>query len=286
MIGAVVAAACSGPPTKAPVDRRRDERGAGALLGVQQHEPARADGHGGVGHRERGARGDARAARRTPCPAARVAARTRAVLGPGGDAPCRPTRARGAGGRRCPSLIAGATRTGVQTPPLAQAEVGESASRAVATRSQRRRIPGSLDHGRCRVPWTLGPSCVASARGTSFSSRTDELEERRMGRTIGLTVNGRRVEGDVEPRLLLVQFLRDAARAHGHARRLRHVLVRRLHGAHRRRGREVVHRARGAGRRQRGDHDRGPRAGRRAASRCSGPSTRSTRSSAATARRA
>ena len=30
-----------------------------------------------------------------------------------------------------------------------------------------------------------------------------------MGRTIGLTVNGRRVEEDVEPRLLLVQFLRD-----------------------------------------------------------------------------
>ena len=30
-----------------------------------------------------------------------------------------------------------------------------------------------------------------------------------MGRTIGLTVNGRRVEEEVEPRLLLVQFLRD-----------------------------------------------------------------------------
>ena len=30
-----------------------------------------------------------------------------------------------------------------------------------------------------------------------------------MGRTIGLTVNGKRVEEDVEPRLLLVQFLRD-----------------------------------------------------------------------------
>jgi isoquinoline 1-oxidoreductase alpha subunit len=30
-----------------------------------------------------------------------------------------------------------------------------------------------------------------------------------VGRTIGLTVNGRRVEEDVEPRLLLVQFLRE-----------------------------------------------------------------------------
>jgi len=29
------------------------------------------------------------------------------------------------------------------------------------------------------------------------------------GRIIGLTVNGRRVEEDVEPRLLLVQFLRE-----------------------------------------------------------------------------
>jgi aerobic carbon-monoxide dehydrogenase small subunit len=35
-----------------------------------------------------------------------------------------------------------------------------------------------------------------------------------MGRTIGLTVNGRRVEEDVEPRLLLVQFLRGACTVH------------------------------------------------------------------------
>ena len=36
-----------------------------------------------------------------------------------------------------------------------------------------------------------------------------------MARTIGLTVNGRRVEEDVEPRLLLVQFLRDQLRLTG-----------------------------------------------------------------------
>jgi hypothetical protein len=37
--------------------------------------------------------------------------------------------------------VAGATRTGVHTPPLAHAEVGESASRAAATKSLRKRIP-------------------------------------------------------------------------------------------------------------------------------------------------
>ena len=76
---------------------------------------------------------------------------------------------------------------------------------------------------------------------------------------IALTVNGARHEADVEPRQLLVYFLRDAARAEGDERRLRHVLVRRVHGAARRRVGQVVHGARRPGRRLRGDDDRGPR---------------------------
>jgi carbon-monoxide dehydrogenase small subunit len=51
--------------------------------------------------------------------------------------------------------------------------------------------------------------CSIGTRHLFLAVATDELEEDSVGRTIGLTVNGRRVEEDVEPRLLLVQFLRD-----------------------------------------------------------------------------
>src|SRR6476661_7100515 len=56
--------------------------------------------------------------------------------------------------------------------------------------------------------WTAVRPCVASARRRQFC-RTDEPRGGRVGRTISLTVNGRRVEEDVEPRLLLAQFLRE-----------------------------------------------------------------------------
>jgi aerobic-type carbon monoxide dehydrogenase small subunit (CoxS/CutS family) len=40
---------------------------------------------------------------------------------------------------------------------------------------------------------------------------------------VTMTVNGKAVSGTVDPRTLLVQFLRENAAAHRHARRLRHL---------------------------------------------------------------
>ena len=87
---------------------------------------------------------------------------------------------------------------------------------------------------------------------------------------IALTVNGARTEADVEPRQLLVYFLREHARAQGHERRLRHDIVRRVHRPPGRRVGQVVHRARGPGRRQRRHDDRGPRDRRRPPPRAAG----------------
>jgi carbon-monoxide dehydrogenase small subunit len=50
---------------------------------------------------------------------------------------------------------------------------------------------------------------IGAWAGEGPQSESDQIEGGRVGRTIGLTVNGRSVEEDVEPRLLLVQFLRD-----------------------------------------------------------------------------
>ena len=82
---------------------------------------------------------------------------------------------------------------------------------------------------------------------------------------ITVTVDGVDYSDDVEPRTLLVQYLREQLGQDRHRRRLRHEQLRRLHRPPRRPQREVVHRARRPGRRARGHHDRGPGAGRRAA---------------------
>ena len=75
---------------------------------------------------------------------------------------------------------------------------------------------------------------------------------------VSVTVNGSAATHDVEPRLLLVHYLRDDPGPHRHQRRLRHLVVRGLHRARRRRVGEVVHDARGPGRRPRDHHHRGP----------------------------
>ena len=67
---------------------------------------------------------------------------------------------------------------------------------------------------------------------------------------VTITVNGSEHAREVEPRLLLVHYLRETLGLTGHQRRLRHQPVRRLHRPARRQGREVLHRARGAGRRR------------------------------------
>ena len=60
-------------------------------------------------------------------------------------------------------------------------------------------------------------------------------EGNRMAR-VSITVNGKRRTADVEPRLLLVHFLREHLEPDRRARRLRHEPVRCLHGAGRRAG--------------------------------------------------
>ena len=70
--------------------------------------------------------------------------------------------------------------------------------------------------------------------------------------TLSLTVNGKKVTADVDPRTLLVDFLRNELGAHRHARRLRHRPVRRLHRASRRQRGQGVHDPRRAGERRRG----------------------------------
>ena len=64
---------------------------------------------------------------------------------------------------------------------------------------------------------------------------------------VTITVNGHTDSHEVEPRLLLVHYIRDVLGPDRHPRRLRHEQLRRVHGSDGRQGREVVHAARGAG---------------------------------------
>ena len=82
---------------------------------------------------------------------------------------------------------------------------------------------------------------------------------------VSMTVNGKVRKGQVDPRVLLVHFLREQPAPDRHAHRLRHHAVRRLHRPRRRPQREVLHAVRGAGRRLDDHDDRGPGARRRAA---------------------
>ena len=74
---------------------------------------------------------------------------------------------------------------------------------------------------------------------------------------VSVTVNGQTQTAEVEPRLLLVHFLRDTLGPDRHARRLRHVELRRMHRPSRRRLGQELHDPRGAGRRVERPHDRG-----------------------------
>ena len=149
----------------APATDGGDERRARALLGVQQHERARADGDGGVGHGERRARGDRARGAEARRRAARVAART--VLFSAQAATAVPSDSSAMRGRSAlPFATAGATRTGVQTPPAACAEAGASASRADRDQEPRAYASPQSSHGLSRILGRLARSCVASARGT------------------------------------------------------------------------------------------------------------------------
>ena len=64
---------------------------------------------------------------------------------------------------------------------------------------------------------------------------------------VTMRVNGQPQEHDVEPRTLLVHYLRDTARSHRHQHRLRHLVLRGVHRADRRRVGQVLHHAGGPG---------------------------------------
>ena len=74
---------------------------------------------------------------------------------------------------------------------------------------------------------------------------------------VRLTLNGRAVEGEAEPRMLLTDFLRHDTRHDRHACRLRARRVRRLHDRDRRRAGARLSHARRAGRRRAAPHRRG-----------------------------
>ena len=74
---------------------------------------------------------------------------------------------------------------------------------------------------------------------------------------ISMTVNGKKVEELVEPRTLLIHFLREQLQPHRSAYRLRYQPLRRLHGRSRRQVGEVLHHVRGAGERRGYPHHRG-----------------------------
>ena len=67
---------------------------------------------------------------------------------------------------------------------------------------------------------------------------------------VTLKVNGKAVEALVEPRTLLIHFLREQLNLTGPAYRLRHQPLRRLHRRSQRQVGEVLHHVRGAGRRR------------------------------------
>ena len=82
---------------------------------------------------------------------------------------------------------------------------------------------------------------------------------------VTMKVNGAEVEGLVEPRTLLVHFIRENLCAHRHPYRLRDHPLRRLHRRYRRHVGEVLHHVRGAGPGLRHHHHRGRRQCRRLA---------------------
>ena len=101
---------------------------------------------------------------------------------------------------------------------------------------------------------------------------------------VRVTVDGVNYADDVEPRMLLVHYLRERLGQDRHPRRLRHQQLRRLHRPPQRAEREVVLGARRAGRRR----ARSPRSraspGTASCTRCRRRSTSTTPCSAATAR--
>ena len=144
-----------------------------------------------------------------------------------------------------------------------------------ARRRARARPNGSATSCACSP---VGPCAAAAAQAAEAEGGGSSME-------ITVTINGTDHTHDVEPRMLLVDFIRHARGAHRHAHRLRHDELRRVHGAGRRHADEVVHDVRGAGRRSLAHHRRRPERRGRAGRRCRPRSRRRTACSAGSARR-
>ena len=170
---------------------------------------------------------------------------------------------------------------------------GAEARRSSASRRPRRRSPrpaGSPPRTATRPTDQRGPvdykrhlAAELTAARAAPGRRPGDCE-RRPDMQVTMTVNGEESRREVEPRLLLVHFLRDELGLTGthwgcDTSQLRH--LRRADG---RRAGEVLHGARRDGRRARGPHRRGPRAATACSTRCSRASSRSTACSAASAR--
>ena len=114
----------------------------------------------------------------------------------------------------------------------------------------------------------LAPVAVSAqpAEPRSSAGTTPATVRSKTERTVRLRVNGSVRELVVEPRVTLLDALRERARAHRHQEGLRPRPVRRVHGAGRRPPRQLVPDAGGDARGQRDHDDRGPRHARFAAS--------------------
>ncbi len=144
-------------------------------------------------------------------------------------------------------------------------------------------VGGAVRRGRARSPpRTARRAPTAAGRSTTSAispacSPPGRCAERPTAQlpgglhvNVSLTVNGEQVSHDVEPRQLLVHFIRETLDLTGHALGLRHVQLRRLRRAARRQAGEVLHDPHGDGRRARGAHRRVARGRRQARPRAGG----------------
>ena len=150
-----------------------------------------------------------------------------------------------------------------------------------------RRIGADRLTARAAAHDTLRHTDARSARLDGRAPASDKREQERIdGHPSPLTVNGKAVTGEVEPRTLARPVPARAPRPHRHACRLRHQPVRRLRRPCRRLLGQELHHAGGAGRRREGHDHRGPAPTATSCIRCRRPSASITACNAASARRA
>ena len=144
---------------------------------------------------------------------------------------------------------------------LDKASVAKAAAAAEAIAS-----PAEDGRGSVRIPHQNGGRHDRAGARSRLRPR-DRLRGKAMSKVnVGMTVNGKAVSAEVEPRTLLIHYLRENLVADRSAYRLRDLPLRRLHRRYRRQVSQVLHDLRDPGLGRRRAHDRGHgRAGRQAA---------------------